>query len=652
MTSRSLIQYIRLGIRRMGVLFFFACFHAGVTLAQHSDVDSSDLHSLIKDLKPQLQNKQLDSTTFHQAHSLLQQALSINDSTAIANLYYCLAEWHNFNYDYFEEPNDSAIVYDKLAIKYFAALDSIDLLINQYYYLSLDLTNLVRTKEAEEAAFEGIRLAEAHNEKEMVTKFYINLGSIYINVNDIVKAIEYLQKATSLLQEQEFNYLTLQAYSELAVAYNLNTKYQKAVDAANTGINSVLNDSEEEYSFDIVNIYRYRGDAYFHLNEYDKALKDYNQSLRISDQYLEGLMNPLTHASLGRAYRVQGKYQLALEQLKKAEDYMNKYGDEVGFFNSEMAQTLTELGRYKAAIPFLKAYHQDQTSTLNTKIQSLESELLAKYESQQKDKTIQSQQLELKQQNQIQWLSFGILALLVSILGVLFWFYQNNKQKNLQLLNLNEALVSTNAQLDQRNAQKEILLKEIHHRVKNNLQTISSLLSLQSVYIDNPEVMGAVTQSQNRVQSMALIHQKLYQGENLAVVEMKDYLRSLSERIIDSYGIDTEQIQISFPMEKVEMDVDNAIPLGLIANELITNSFKYAFPKARKGKVEISLKEIKEKEYTFLVRDNGVGKKNNQEKQKTGFGSQLVQMLVRQINGKLQVQSENGLATRIQFSLG
>ncbi len=644
MSKRSLMKDFRSSIKGMVVLFLIACISSDSIIAQQPESDSSDLHALIGELKPQLQNKQLDSITFQHLHSLLTTAIDINDSTAIAQLYYSLAEWHNFHYDYFEETNDSAIVYDKLAITYFTALDSIDLLINLYYYLALDLSNLMRTKEAEEAAFEGIRLAEAHEDQEMLPKFYINLGRIYCRIQDTSKALEYTENAIALLQNQESDYFTLIAYAELAAAYNLNAEYQKAIDAATTGIESVLNIPKQDPSFDDVHIYQHRANAYFHLKEYNNAISDYNQSLLISDQYLDGLMNPLAYTGLARVYRAQGKYQEALGQLRKAESYTIKYGDETGYFSSEMAQTLTGLGRYKAAIPFLEADHLDKITTLKTKIQSLESELLVKYESQQKDRTIQSQLLQIQQNNKIQWLSFGILALLISILGVLFWFYRNNKRKNLQLLNLNQTLASTNAQ-------KELLLKEIHHRVKNNLQTISSLLSLQSVYIDNPEVLGAVAKSQDRVQSMGLIHQKLYQGEKLAVVEMKDYLRSLSERIIDAYGIDTEQIQISFPMEEVEMDVDNAIPLGLIANELITNAFKYAFPEKRNGKVEISLKKVKEGEYSFLVEDDGVGKKDHQKKLKMGFGTQLVQMLVQQINGHLQVQSENGMVTKIQFTL-
>ena len=156
-----------------------------------------------------------------------------------------------------------------------------------------------------------------------------------------------------------------------------------------------------------------------------------------------------------------------------------------------------------------------------------------------------------------------------------------------------------------KNSENELLLKEIHHRVKNNLEMVSSLLKLQSVKTKDQEAKEVMRASQNRVQSMGILHQKLYQGENLGSIEMLDYFQNLSENIVDAFGAN-DKVEVQYDMDRVELDVDTAVPIGLIVNELLTNSLKYAFPEDRKGKIELSLKEMDEKQLQLVVADNGV----------------------------------------------
>ncbi|CAN0586222.1 unnamed protein product, partial [Ectocarpus sp. 12 AP-2014] len=208
----------------------------------------------------------------------------------------------------------------------------------------------------------------------------------------------------------------------------------------------------------------------------------------------------------------------------------------------------------------------------------------------------------------------GILSgLLLIILTGLYHNHNKRKKRNKELRELHEAL-------GKKNAQNELLLKEIHHRVKNNLEMVKSLISLQSAHLEDSKTRDAMLASQNRVQSMGIIHQKLYQGDNLASIEMRDYFINLSEGILDSFNAEAK-VKIECIMDELELDIDTAVPLGLIVNELLTNAIKYAFPKNIGGVVQISLK----KEHGALllyVNDNGVGKHGN-EPMGTGFGSQL-----------------------------
>jgi two-component sensor histidine kinase len=206
-----------------------------------------------------------------------------------------------------------------------------------------------------------------------------------------------------------------------------------------------------------------------------------------------------------------------------------------------------------------------------------------------------------------------------------------------------------NNELESKNKQNELLLKEIHHRVKNNLEMVKSLISLQSAHIEDSETRDAMLASQNRVQSMGIIHQKLYQGDNLGSIEMKDYFVNLSEGILDSFKAE-DKIQIECVMDDLELDIDTAVPLGLIVNELLTNAIKYAFPDSKEGIVRVSLK--KEQGTLVLdVADNGVGKGLNIEPQGTGFGTQLVHLLTTQLNGKMQEDAKNGTHLSFTFKL-
>jgi two-component sensor histidine kinase len=199
-----------------------------------------------------------------------------------------------------------------------------------------------------------------------------------------------------------------------------------------------------------------------------------------------------------------------------------------------------------------------------------------------------------------------------------------------------------------RNAENELLLKEIHHRVKNNLEVVASLLALQSAKIDDPQIQDAMLASQNRVQSMGILHQKLYQSEHLAFIEMKNYFENLCENILDSYN-ETDRIKVDVDMKEIDLDIDTAVPLGLIVNELFTNSLKYAFPMGVKGVIKLCLESLADGNLNLKVSDNGIGKKINSLPLGTGFGTQLVDLLTRQIDGKLEQEFNNGTMISIKF---
>jgi PAS domain S-box-containing protein len=196
--------------------------------------------------------------------------------------------------------------------------------------------------------------------------------------------------------------------------------------------------------------------------------------------------------------------------------------------------------------------------------------------------------------------------------------------------------------------EKEVLLKEVHHRVKNNLQVISSLLNLQLNVITNKETRELIRESQNRVRSMALIHEKLYQSDSFGHVSLEDYLRSLTRDLFRSYGIGG--VNLKLEVEDIKVDVDTAIPCGLIVNELVSNALKYAFPLGREGQVHLKATMVSRQQVALSVSDNGVGLPADMASRSADtLGFQLVHMLVKQLRGTLDIVKNGGTTFMITF---
>ncbi|MBI3877903.1 MAG: PAS domain S-box protein [Verrucomicrobia bacterium] len=198
--------------------------------------------------------------------------------------------------------------------------------------------------------------------------------------------------------------------------------------------------------------------------------------------------------------------------------------------------------------------------------------------------------------------------------------------------------------------EKDVMLQEIHHRVKNNLQVVSSLLNLQSINMKSPEALAALSESRARVQTMALVHEKLYQSRNLSELDFAEFARSLTANLLRAFGIGPDAVGLRVEMEHVLLDINRAIPCALILNELVSNAFKYAFPAGRRGEVWVRLERTPRDELRLVVGDNGVGlPKGFDPAQGQSLGLQLVQTLVRQLDGAMRVNSENGTEYAITF---
>ena len=197
--------------------------------------------------------------------------------------------------------------------------------------------------------------------------------------------------------------------------------------------------------------------------------------------------------------------------------------------------------------------------------------------------------------------------------------------------------------------EKNLLLKEIHHRVKNNLQIISSLLNLQKGYIKDPEDAKLFLDSQMQVRSMALVHEHLYQSDRISRIEIRSYLQTLCENLFEAYGAYAQGVKLKFQVEEMAFDIDTATPLGLLVNELVSNSLKYAFPGQQSGNISVQL-DTNQGTCTLVVSDDGVGLPQDfRIDQADTLGYQLIVALVEQLEGTLETLPQKGTAFRIHF---
>jgi len=213
-------------------------------------------------------------------------------------------------------------------------------------------------------------------------------------------------------------------------------------------------------------------------------------------------------------------------------------------------------------------------------------------------------------------------------------------------------LLASDRKLRQSLAEKESLLKEIHHRVKNNLQIVSSLLYLQEERMADPEGVEMLRESQNRVKSMALIHEQLYGSVDLAKIDCGRYIRGLTANLFDAYGVDPTRIRLQVAADDIFLGVDTAVPCGLIINELVSNALKHAFLPGNGGAIDIRIRNLRAGRVEIVVADNGTGLVYPTEKaERQSLGLRLVDTLIHQLGGALACETQNGTCFRIRLSL-
>lgn len=563
----------------------------------------------------------------------LKRSLRTEKDSTIAQIHESLASWHAYNGLF---SPDSIVHHAEKALEYYLKGDDLKKIADTYRSLSIDYLNTGKLDKAQEVLFKSIDIYEEINDDAGLGSAYRTLGVKYRVMEDWEKSIAYTLKAEPYLKKTgNFSELAIAQFN-LIISYGELGEFQKAYNATENCLEIVRTKAAEEI-FVPVRAYSYRGDVYIKAKKYDEALEDYISAWELCKKHIGEERCTTYRTEIGNIYLLQEKYKQALDHLLAG---IKAYEDkgQVGLIKPylDLAEVYYQLGDYKNALFYKDKAYTNSRNLLEGKIENLESEMAIKYETEKKDEALASQAALINQKSKTKNLFIVIASLLfIFLLFLIYFFYKSKKATSI---------------IRSKNAENELLLKEIHHRVKNNLEMVKSLIALQSAQIEDPATKDAMIASQNRVQSMGIIHQKLYQGTNLGSIEMKDYFINLSEGILDTFNAE-DKVKIECAMDNLDLDVDTAVPIGLIVNELLTNALKYAFPRQQSGVINISLKKDSEENLKLLVKDNGVGKTDGLTPEGTGFGSQLVKLLTQQLNGKMVERNEEGTHIEFDFQL-
>ena len=564
--------------------------------------------------------------------------------------------------------------------------------------LSNSLGRLGNSEAACEVLLESLALAEASKQPAYTAKMQDRLASTYYNLGDYTASIKYGSEALLYYETKNDTAKTCNAYNGVAMANWANKNYELALDyyAKTISLGEGRDDLEEiihahlksgvlcgflqdtlaakkhlvdgqAYLERIGNVrpytefdyHRTASNVYQKLGENDASLGEALSALGTAQKFNMPVVTQRARVDILAAlelFRLDvGDIPAArLQELKYLGWTEDALADSValdiptGRLLREKAYRLlannrAARGRYKEAHDYRTKQLQLRDTIADLDHAEAFATLSLEFETERKDQTIALQEAELKTREQEDAIEdarnrsriillFGGLGVLLVIAIVIFIAYRRSQRDKL--------LVQA------RDKEKEVLLKEIHHRVKNNLQVISGLLQLQSNRSTNPEVKTLMADGQNRIKSMAMVHQMLYQNAEFGSIPFRDYLKKLLDQLAMGHGND---ITLEVDADDTVLEVDSAIPLGLITNELVTNAYKHAFPDG-KGTIIVSLRNLGKKRFEFEVRDNGKGLPEGMviEKQKS-TGLRLVNVLSQQLAGTLTVQRGQGTRVVIAF---
>jgi two-component sensor histidine kinase len=411
----------------------------------------------------------------------------------------------------------------------------------------------------------------------------------------------------------------------------------------------------------------YQGASYQDMGKLDSAKKYAEQTIHYA-----GLLKDDVQAkvAVSEAFIWVSDFYIRINQLRKAHYFLGealKYANSDVSMQTDIARSQYKIdssdGKFEKALQSYQLYRKlDDSLDMIKKSKELQ-ELRIQYDIAKKDKDLELnakniqvlttesklQESSARQAKTIRDVIIIGAGMLLLLLGLLYNRYAIKQKKNLQLEENQREISAKNTALTKLLSENEWLLREVHHRVKNNLQIVMSLLNSQTAYLQDESAQKAILESQHRVQTMSLIHQKLYKSKNVSSIYMPEYISDLLEYLKDSFKI-RNMIRFELEVERIDLDVMHAVPVGLIINEIITNAIKYAFPDNPEARIIIKLVKTGTDSLLLFISDNGNGFPAGFDLEKdSSFGMILIKGLTEDLDGTVSIQSDNGVTIQMEF---
>jgi two-component system, sensor histidine kinase PdtaS len=578
---------------------------------------------------------------------------AIKQSSDILNLayYYCiLGDLHHLISE-----NDKAKDEANLSLKYYQSIQYKDLkavycLLGKLYYSQGDYELALNDE------LKALQIAEHNRDTTpQLCEILNNLGFIYYKLNDVENALKYFNKSLEIAKNKKDSRTIYMVASNVAESY---LKLNKPLEAK-----LFLEDINNKYPKPKEKIYE-AGD-YANNKVYLRlyvALKQFDKAKFYCAQLIQETKNPhINLAILSSYYSEIIQYYIATSQYSNSLTYLKN--------NKALLDTTKDFVRtarnynlwfsldtseknYRSAVFHLMQANRINDSIFNeTKARQFQ-QLGVEFETAKKTDSLKTkdqliglltqknnlQQLNLRQSNLIKNITIAGTGIILIALLLLYNQFLKNKRSNIIILQKNK-------ELKDMLAEKEWWLKEVHHRVKNNLHTIICLLESQAMFLEK-DALKAIEKTQHRIYAMSLIHQKLYQNEDVKSIDMSVYLEEFIQYLRDSF--DTDRIEFVTEVEPIQLNISQAIPVGLIINEAVTNSIKYAFSHSVDARIFISMNEA-DGIVNLTIADNGKGFIPTEEAETKSLGVQLIKGLSKEIRGSLSIKGDNGTKVAVQF---
>lgn len=521
---------------------------------------------------------------------------------------------------------------DTTSIDFGVALREIGRIYHRQAEYDLALNHLFQSKKIFEKKLDFVELAKSID----------ILAGIYRKLENYEEAKRYLLESLNIRRKINDRDGIVVSYMMLGNLFANQSQYDDAIKMYSICDSILLENGDDKKSAMLsVNI----GNLAYEKNNFEEALKYFEKSLN----YFKKENNSYHLASIlfniANLYDHEGRFDSAIKYYKQAEREAIK-ADAIGILRDiyeNIAIANFILKKTDTAWHYYEKFDEVTNQIFNDKLQNTIAEWEVKLETAEKEKEIvllkNKEELNIANIKQRTTERNGLLLVTVLFLALVITLYIAFKSKQ----KANKELSAQKEEIQKNHEEKALLLKELHHRVKNNLQLVSSLLSLQSFQTTDDNTRDAITQGRNRVEAMSLIHQKLYQTDQITHIDLKEYVENLTLNTMYSFGFTEKDVEFSVTSESLMVEVDIAIPLGLIINELVTNSFKHAFKSVEYPKLDITLRKHKNKQLSINIKDNGAGLPNGLEFDKKGsFGMELIQSLSRQIRATIELHEGPG----------